>query len=200
MKLYYMPGACSLVINIALRVAGQTPELVKYDIESGKTEDGKMLQDISPKAYVPVLVVDDGEVLTEVVAILLYLAEKYPSSNLLPDDELARRRAIEWLLYTSTEIHKTYTPLFVPTASEAEREAARAQLDRRFQLVEDAYPEKGYLFGDKLTAADIYLFVTAFWSQPAQYSLEKFPKLSGLIGRAMGVAPVQAALSSEGLA
>ena len=183
-----MPGACSLVINIALRVAGQTPELVKYDIESGKIEDGKMLRDISPKAYVPVLVADDGEVLTEVVAILLYLAEKYPSSNLLPDDGSARRRAIEWLLYTSTEIHKTYTPLFVPTASEAEREAARAKLDRRFQLVEDAYPEKGYLF------------VTAFWSEPAQYSLEKFPKLSGLIGRAMGVAPVQAALSSEGLA
>ena len=70
MKLYYSPGACSLADHIALHEAGMKFDLVKVDLKTHELEDGWSFFDISPKGYVPALQFDDGEVLTENVAIL----------------------------------------------------------------------------------------------------------------------------------
>lgn len=200
MKLYYMPGACSLVIHIALREAGVTPQLVKLNPQTGDTDDGGNIKTINAKGYVPVLVDEDGEKHTEVVAISLMLADKFGESKLLPADPKQRRRAIEWLAFVSTEIHKLFGPFFVPDATDADRKAALVKIEKQFDYADKYLDGKnGFLFSDEFTVADIYLFVTLFWTTPAQISLEKWPNLGAFVGRGMQRPAVLEAIKAEGL-
>ena len=75
MKLYYSPGACSLAGHIALNEADMKFDLAKVDLKGHKLEDGRSFRDINPKGYVPALELDDGELLTENVAILALIAD-----------------------------------------------------------------------------------------------------------------------------
>src|SRR3546814_12095375 len=84
MKLYYMPGACSLASHITLRDTGAAFDLDKVDGKQTRTERGADFTAINPKGYVPVLALDDGEVLTEGAAILQYIADKHPNAGLAP--------------------------------------------------------------------------------------------------------------------
>ena len=77
MKLYYMPGTCSLAPMIALAEAGIEATLVKVGRDK-KTADGRDYLAINPYGYVPALELDDGRVLTEGPAILQYLADLRP--------------------------------------------------------------------------------------------------------------------------
>ncbi|WP_322080284.1 glutathione S-transferase N-terminal domain-containing protein, partial [Burkholderia cenocepacia] len=70
MKLYYSPGACSLSPHIVLREMGLTFELEKVDLQSKKTESGSDFRSVNPNGYVPLLALDDGQVLTEGPAIV----------------------------------------------------------------------------------------------------------------------------------
>jgi len=122
MKLYYSPGACSLAGHIALNEADMKFDLVKVDLKGHKLEDGRSFRDINPKGYVPALELDDGELLTETVAILALIADRYPA--LMAPGQYGRYRLLEMLAYIATEIHKTFHPLFDPKASEAEKKKA----------------------------------------------------------------------------
>jgi glutathione S-transferase len=113
MKLYYSPGACSLSPHIVLCEAGLPHELIKVDLKTKKTEHGDDFNTINPKGYVPTLVLDGGEVLTEGPAIVQYLADLAPAKNLAPAaGTMARVRLQEWLNFISTEVHKGFSPLF----------------------------------------------------------------------------------------
>src|SRR4051812_41490127 len=109
MKLYYSPGACSLASDIVLHEAGVDAEYVKVDLKTHRTEAGDDFMKINPKGYVPALQLDDGDVLTENVAVLQYLASR--GSNLLPTEGTAKWHALEALAFVSTEIHKAFKPL-----------------------------------------------------------------------------------------
>src|SRR4029079_16972343 len=122
MKLYYSPGACSLADHIALHEAGMEFELVKVDLKTHKLEDGRSFFDINPKGYVPALQFDDGEVLTENVAILSFIAARHPALD--APGELGRYRLLEMLAYISSEVHKAFHPLFDPAATDAEKKTA----------------------------------------------------------------------------
>ena len=111
MKLYYAPGACSLADHIALIAAGLPHSLEKVDLKVKTTESGKDYRAINPKGYVPALELDDGQVLTENIAVLLYIA--HSAHKLLPRD-IASWRTIETLAFISTEVHKNFNPLFDP--------------------------------------------------------------------------------------
>ncbi len=78
MKLYFSPGACSLADHIALHEGGFKFEWIKVDLKAKKTADGQDYEKINPKGYVPTLVLDDGSVLTENVAILSWIADQKP--------------------------------------------------------------------------------------------------------------------------
>ena len=91
MKLYYFSGACSLASNISLREAGLTFELEKVDRRTGKTADGLDFKEVNPKGYVPALRLDNGEVLTENVAVLQYIADRNPAAQLAPVRALAQQ-------------------------------------------------------------------------------------------------------------
>ena len=111
MILYYSPGACSLADHIALHEAGMKFDLVKVDLKTHKLDDGRSFTEINPKGYVPALQFDDGEVLTENVAILSMIADKYPA--LMAPGQFGRYRLLEMLAYISTEIHKSFKPFSV---------------------------------------------------------------------------------------
>src|SRR3954469_7021516 len=113
MKLYYTPGACSLSPHIVLREAGLPVELKKVDLASKKIEDGGDYLQINPKGYVPALELPNGEILTEGPVIIQYIADQKPESGLAPKaGTLERYRLLEMLNFITTEIHKSFNPLF----------------------------------------------------------------------------------------
>src|SRR5215469_18680254 len=124
-----MTGACSLASNISLREAGLKFELVKVDRHTRKAADGLDFRGVSPKDYVPALTLDDGEVLTENVAVLQYIADRNPAANLAPPaGTLERHRLVEWLAFISSEIHKNYSQLFRDDAPEETKQYVRKVL------------------------------------------------------------------------
>ena len=96
MKLYYFPGACSIAPHIVAREAGIPLELEKVDLGSKRTATGEDYVAVNPKGYVPALRLDDGSVLTEVSALIQYLADRAPASRPHPgrgnDGALPRAR------------------------------------------------------------------------------------------------------------
>jgi glutathione S-transferase len=166
MKLYYAPGACSLADHIALREVGIEPELERVDLRTKTTASGADYRKISPKGYVPTLVLDDGEVLTENVAVLYWIAAHHPELGL--PGPLGRTRLLEALAYISTEIHKPYKPMFHGT--DEEKAKAREAIAPRLQFLADGL-QGDYLFGSRLTVADCYLFPMLRWAEKFRVSV-----------------------------
>ncbi|MDK2122449.1 glutathione transferase GstA [Parachitinimonas caeni] len=200
MKLFYSPGACSLASHIVLHESGLAFETEKVDLRSHKTAGGVDFYSINDKGYVPALMLNDGELLTEGPAIGQYLADLVSSKQLLPPaGSLARVKVQEWLTFIGTEIHKSFGPLWYPTVPEETKQAARAALDKRFKLVEQRLAGKDYLMGASFSVADPYLFVMLSWCKFHAISLEGFPNLQAFMARMADRPGVQAALKAEGL-
>ena len=200
MKLYYSPGACSLSPHIALREAGLSFDLMKKDLHSQKLGDGSDFRDINPKGYVPALILDDGQVLTEGPAIVQYIADRVPEKQLAPPaGTMERVRLQEWLNYITSEIHKSFAPLFNKQASEDWKAAARALLDRRIGYAAKALEGRSYLMGEVFTVADCYLFTTLNLAHWVKIDLARWPVITEYMKRVAARPAVQAALKAEGL-
>lgn len=194
MKLYYSPGACSLADHIALHEAGMKFDLVKVDLKTHKLEDGRSFFDINPKGYVPALQFDDGEVLTENVAVLSFIADRYPA--LQAPGELGRYRLLEMLAYISSEIHKAFHPLFDPKATDAEKKTAADTISKKLNFISTKFAGH-YLFGADATVADAYLFVMLMWAAKNKLAV---PDSLKAFGERMRTRPtVHIALKHEGL-
>lgn len=201
MKLYYAPGACSLASHIALQETGLPFEFDKVDLAARKTASGEDFLQINPKGYVPALRLDDGSILTEGAAILQYVADRRPESNLAPAaGTLERYRLQEWLNFISTEIHKAFSPLFNRSLPEEARTRGLGQLAKRFGYVETWLADKDYLLGGRFTVADAYLFTVARWSKAVGFDLGPFPKVQDYLARIAARPAVQEAMKAEGLA
>ena len=199
MKLYYSPGACSLASHIVLEEAGAAYEIERADIRAKKTASGADFAAISPRGAVPVLVLADGEVLTEGVAIMQYVMDSVKPGALPAAGTLERARLHEALNFVSTEVHKTYSPFFRGLEGAA-REAQIALLNARLALVEARLADgRSYLLGEEFTPADAYLFTVTNWSKVAQHDLSAFPKLEAMRARVAARPAVQAAMKAEGL-
>jgi glutathione S-transferase len=198
MKLYYSPGACSLASHIALREAGADFQLEKADLKAKKTESGADFLAITPRGAVPALALDGGEVLTEGVAIMQYVADN--SKTATPaQGSLARARLHEALNYVSTEIHKSYTPFWGPLSDEA-KAAQTKTLNARLAVLEAKLSDgRAYLTGADYSPADGYLFTVTNWSGMLGHDLSGFPQIEALRGRVAARPAVQAALQAEGL-
>ena len=200
MKLYYWPGACSLSPHIVAREAGVALELAQLDRGERKTADGVVLSSINGKNQVPVLELDDGQVLTEGPVITQYLADRKPGSDLLPEaGTMERYRVQEWLNYVTSEIHKTFAPLFRPNTPDEFKSISRDFLGQRFDWINRQLAGKKYLTGDKFTVADAYLFVVLRWSPRVGIDLSKWPNIIAYMDRVAARPKVQEALKAEGL-
>lgn len=199
MKLYYIPGACSLSPHISLREAGVSFELDKVD--AGKTAGGEDFKTINAKGYVPALQLDSGEVLTEGAAVVQFIADQNPKAGLAPPaGTIARARLQEHLNFIASELHKAFGPLFNPQASEESKKAAPDQVAKRLDYVESLLADgRTFLLGDTFSVADAYLFVVANWTGPTQIGLDRWPKLKAFAARVAERPAVQAAMKAEGL-
>ena len=200
MKLYYSPGACSLSPHIILNEGGFSFDKERVDLASKKTETGADYAAINPDGYVPALLLDDGQVLTEGPAIIQYLADRVPGKKLVPPlGTLERYRLMQWLNFISTELHKGFSPLFNPQAPEAWKAVAAAQLGRRLGTVSRQLEGKDWLLGEDFTVTDAYLFTVLGWGRHVGIDLEQWPVLKAYQGRVFMRPAVQSALKAEGL-
>lgn len=196
MKLYYSPGACSLASHIALQEAGKPFQIEKANLRDKTTETGADFNKINPRGAVPALALDNGEVLTEGVAIMQYIADKAGATP--AQGTLARARLHEALNFVSTEVHKTYSPFFGPISDEA-RAAQTELLNKRLSLVENKLSSQPYLTGADYSVADGYLFTVTNWSKMVGHDLSGFPHILALRDRVAARPAVQAAMKAEGL-
>jgi len=200
MKLYYAPGACSLSPHIVLREAGLPFELEQADIRNKKTKSGGDYFEVNPKGQVPVLVLDNGEKLTEGPAVVQYIADQAPQSGLAPaNGTMERYRLQEWLNHITSELHKSFGPIFRPNTPEEYKTISKENIGKRFDWLDKQLAGKKYLMGDKFTVADAYLYTVARWSDRVGIDLSRWPNLKAYVDRVTARPKVQEALKAEGL-
>lgn len=204
MKLYFMPGACSLADHITLEWTGATYEAHKLSHDDLKKDDYLR---INPLGAVPALEFDDGHVLTQNVAILHYLAEKHPDARLLGDGSPeGRAEVMRWLAFVNADVHPPFGPLFGASAylgDEAVIEKTQAQakkiIRQRLEYANRQLEGRDWLTGAR-SIADPYLFVILRWAKGMKIDLSGLDNLERFFQRMHKDAGVTKALKEEGLA
>jgi glutathione S-transferase len=200
MELYYSPGACSLAVHIASREAGQPVQLVRVDMATRKTERGEDYLSINPRGYVPALRFDDGQVMTEVAALVQVLADRNPQAKLAPPlGSPERYRLIEWLAFISSELHKTFSTLWSPKLPEETRSATLEKLAARLSWFDKQLNGRTFLMGDDFTVADAYAFTILNWAGLLKVDLAPYANIRAFVGRVAARPKVREALAAEGL-
>jgi glutathione S-transferase len=175
MELYYSPFACSLASHIVCREVGIDVTLHRTDFKTKVIEGGGNLQSVSAMGQVPVLVTDDGRVLSENAAVLTYLGDRAADKNLVPDALCFERYELtRFLSLIGTEIHKKGLALvFDPTSPDAVKDFARGAIGRPLDVLEKHLAEREFLLGRAFTVADAYLFwalTSDRWRPPRRVS------------------------------
>lgn len=200
MKLFYKPGACSLASHITLRESGKDFTLDGVDLMKKRLENGDDFFAVNPKGQVPALLLDDGTLLTEGVAIMQYLADSVPDRQLLaPVSSISRYKTLEWLNYIATELHKGFTPLFRPDTPEEYKPTVRALLEKKMQYVDAALSEGQWICGSRFTIADAYLFTVLRWAYSIKLNMDGLDHIAAYMKRMAARPGVAAAMKAEGL-
>lgn len=199
MKLYYSPGACSQAPHILLHELGLSHDVAKVDLKTKTLEDGTSYLEVNPKGAVPALELDSGEVLTENAVVLQYLGDRSGLGEVLPPmGDFRRYRVLEWVNFITTELHKSFGPLFKADASEETKAMFRKHIAERFDYVDKQLGDGPFLCGDTLTLADPYLFVITGWGERL-FGLDQWPHLKAFRARMMERDSVRQVLGFEGL-
>lgn len=193
MKLFYYPMACSLADHIALQEAGIEFQIERVDLSTKITATGQNFKDITAKGYVPALELDDGEVLTENIAILDWVASRFPQLGV--SGNLGRSRLLEALTYISTEVHGSFRGIF-HAGSDQEKTQARIEIQKRFEFMAQDF-KSDYLFGDASTVADFYLFVMLLWAE--RFKIGTPQVLVAFRERVRNREAVKVAMAAEGI-
>jgi glutathione S-transferase len=200
MKLYYTPGACSLSPHIALLEAGLPYDLVKVDLRAKKLENGDDFLKINPKGQVPVLALDSGELVTEGPVIVQMIADRAVAKNLAPARDSAERyKLLEWLNFITTELHKSFGPMFSPVLADDAKAFFKDRVMGKFRYVDSQLAGRDYLMGSQFTVADGYLFTMLSWADGMKFDLSGMPNLLAYKARIAARPKVQEALTKEGL-
>jgi glutathione S-transferase len=200
MKLYYSPGACSLAPHIVLREAGLPFALEKVDTARHTLLSGEDYYALNSKGQVPVLELDDGTRLTEGPVIAQFIADKAGSTTLMPaSGSLARYRVMEWQNYITSELHKSFSPLFNSEFDASAKALHSKLLRKKYEWVNSRLSEGPFLTGDTFTAADAYLFVVTGWARYIGLDLSSLPHLQAFLASVAARPMVQAAMKTEGL-
>lgn len=200
MQLFIAPGACSLAPHIVSREAALSLEIIKVDLGTKLTEDGRNYFEVNAKGSVPALVTDAGETLTEAAVVIQYLADLAPEARLLPSiGSFERYRALEWLNFIATELHKGFGPLWNSATPEATIKSTKEQLAKKFDYLNAHLEERRYLLGDRFTASDAYAFTILGWTKYFGIDLARWSNLAAYVGRIADRPQVRQTLIVEGL-
>ena len=200
MKLYYLPGACSLADHIVLEWIGAPYEPVKLERAALKSPEFLAL---NPNGAVPVLVDGDFK-LTQNAAILGYLAERYPQARLLGDGTpRGRAEVMEWLAVLNSDLHPAFKPLFGasrfhpdPAQAGAVATAARTRVRTYLQVLDARLQGRDWLV-DQRSIADPYLFVMLRWAARLEIDTSGLDNLPRFFARMSADAGVRAATIAE---
>ena len=200
MKLYFAPGTCAHSPHIALREAGLPFDLVRVDLKTKRTTDGRDYLAINPNGYVPALELDDGTILTEGPAIVQYIADQAPASGLAPANGTIARYQLQSLLgLINSEIHKGFSPLFKPDTPDLTKAAARTHLINRIGELAKRLERQDYLSGNQFTVADGYLYTVLGWGPFVDVDINQWPTITAFTARVAARPTVQAAREAEEL-
>jgi glutathione S-transferase len=204
LKLYFSPGAVSMVTHMALEELGVPYELVPVPIKE-RANDGEAYRRVHPLGRLPALELEPGVVLTETPALLWYLSECAPQLELMPTGHLERARAGEWMSLFSSGVHPVFASFVRPERYTSDELAAvalkRDGLDRFYEMlryVEQRLPAAGFLFGERYTLCDAYLTVFFLWARRVNLSVAELPRLTRIAGVVMKRPAVRRALEQEG--
>ncbi|HSH88778.1 MAG TPA: glutathione S-transferase family protein [Ramlibacter sp.] len=209
LKLYFAPGACSFVPHTLLETAGEPfePVLVKLHKGENNTPEYKA---INPRSQVPVLV-DGGEVITQIVAIVEFLDARFPQCNFLPRETLARTRVLETLAWMNNTVHPTFTHVFMPHKfagtpdAQAEIKAFNAALyasmlgELEAMVAKAAGRGHEFLGGEHFGPLDAYALTLLRWGGFAGHDPQGFPKLWAHVQKVAALPPVARAIERERL-
>src|SRR3954447_5701164 len=199
MKLYYSPGACSQAPHIILHEIGLDHDAERVDLRAKTLEDGSDYLAVNPKGSVPALELNSGEVLTENAVILQYLGDRASWPEVLPPlGDFRRYRVLEMVNYITTELHKSFAPLFKPNASDETKTFFRDIIADRLTFIDGRLGEGPYLFGEDLTLPDPYLFVITGWAEK-MIGIDRWPNLRTFRNDMMRRPSVRHVLRFEGL-
>lgn len=205
-QLYMAPGTCARVSAICLEEAGKDFESVVIRFMKGehKSPDYKKL---NPKGKVPALVMD-GEALTENVAIITYLDQRFPDAGLMPDatDPLTRARALADLCFCAATLHPIVTRIRMPhffagkDAARSVWEAGCQAMNEYFTLVNERLEGQPWWYGDNWSAMDAYLYWVFWRSEGGDYDVAPFANFKDHARRMEQRPAVQRALAREAAA
>lgn len=198
MKLYACPGTCSLAPHILLHEFEVPHEIVWLDLKKGETLTPEF-RAVNPVAQVPTLVTDEGEVITEVAAISVYLFETYGNLD-TPIHQIVRQ-----LSFIATELHRSFYAIFFAKIIMGEEQAPvlaehfRKRLGHRWKYINNLLPADDDLDGAELGPADPYLYTTCRWWKAIGENFEAYPNIEAFLVHMEARACVQAALKVEKL-
>jgi glutathione S-transferase len=200
MKLYYMPGACSLSPHIVLNESGLAFDKVKVDGKTKATDAGGDFRTANPLGYVPLLELDDGTRITEGPAIVQWIADKVPDKKLAPPaGSMERVKLQSWLNFVTSELHKGFSPLFNAAMPDEAKKIFRERLASRFAHLDKHLASNDYLMGKEFSVADAYLFVVSNWAARVDVDLAPYANVLAYRKRVGARPAVQAAMKAEGL-
>ena len=201
MKLYYTKGACSLASRIVINEIGVTCDFESVDLKAKRTESDQDYFKINPKGAVPALQISNNEVLTENAVIHQYLADTNKATELLPSvGDLRRYRVLEWLNYVATELHKNMGGFFNATIpQEIKEQYLTPVIKSKLKYVDQHLQDKKFLYDEKFTLPDAYLFVMINWAVQLKLGLNEFPNLSRYFSELQKRKSIQQSLQEEGL-
>jgi glutathione S-transferase len=198
--LYYMPGACSLAVHVALNEVG-----AKYKLENVSSADGSRTPEflkVNPRGSIPVLD-HDGFVQREGAAILMTLLDEH-KSPLLPAGGNARATALEWLAFANSTLHPAYGRMFGlhktlgdKAAESPLYEPTIALIQKWWDDIEKRLGASAYLAGEQCTIADILVTVIANWSPNAKKPISFGPKTKALFTKVIARPAYAKALADE---
>jgi glutathione S-transferase len=205
LKLYYAPGACSFVPHAMLELSGAAFEPTSVKLHKGEQRSAEYLA-LNPRGQVPVLV-DGGEVITQIVAILLHLDAKLPQAGILPAAGMARTHALSTLMWMNNTVHPTFTHVFMPqkfTDDEAAQKAIRAFALRAYrnllgEIEALAVRATPWLAGAQPSALDAYALTLLRWGGYAEIDPTSLPALWALAQRFAALPAVARVVERERL-
>lgn len=199
LQLYFSPMACSLASRIALVEAGLEARYHQVHLSTKKVaDDDGDFRDISSKGAVPVLVLDNGERLTESAAVLQYIADLKPERRLAPPPgDPDRYRLQEWLSFIGAEIHKAF--LF-PTfwyRDDGSLAKPRARITQTLSVPAVHLADREFVVGQRFTVADAHLTWALLLLRPAGVDIAQWPSLSAYLERMQARPTVRNAIATE---
>jgi glutathione S-transferase len=205
MKLYYMPGVCSIGIHVLLEEIGKPYDLEQVNLREGAQYKPEFTS-VSAKSKVPALQRDDGSIVTEFPVIATYLAKTNPQAKLIPSDLESEIRGAEAMEYAVATMHgQGFARIFRPgnfgPADQEEQVKARGKemVEKGFQILDKALAGKNYVAGNELSIGDTALFYVEFWAA-ARLNMQLPPNVAAHYARMKARPAVQRVMQQEGVA